>query len=108
ECNVIHTRALSNVNVSGGTNAVVQSIDANAEQVLDNIISSFGNSATNIGGFGSSVSNLGGFGGSVQVSGGFNQVQTTLLANVNLSAGTNPSSQPIDTNAAHLYTPPTQ
>src|SRR5207247_2101981 len=66
--------------------------------------SSFGNSATNIGGFGSSVSNLGGFGGSVQVSGGFNQVQTTLLANVNLSAGTNTYIQTIDTNAAQVLT----
>jgi hypothetical protein len=100
--NQIKTSALTNVNVTGGTNTYTQALDANAASVLENDVSAFGSSAASLGGFGSSLRSLGGFGGSVSATGGFNQINTSLLTNVNASGGTNTYVQSIDANSKQV------
>jgi hypothetical protein len=94
--NQIQTSALTNVNVTGGTNSYTQALDANAASVLESDVSAFGNSSGSLGGFGNALRSLGGFGGSVSATGGFNQIHASLLTNVNATAGTNTYTQSID------------
>jgi hypothetical protein len=102
--NAINISALANLNMSSGTNTVVQSFDPNAAQVLNTIIAGFGNQATTPGGFGQDLKTVGGYGGSIAETGGFNQIQTTLLASVSLGGGTNTYIQTVDANASQVLT----
>jgi hypothetical protein len=87
--NQIQTSALTSVTITGGTSSYSQVLDPNAAQVLQTAL-----------GFGSTVGALGAFGGTVMASGGFNQIQTSALAGVTLTGGTNSYAQALDPDAA--------
>jgi hypothetical protein len=100
--NTINTSVLTNTSIAAGTNTYNQFLDPNAVTLLDNTITGFGRSVSNLGGFGNAVSNLGGFGGSLSVAGGFNTITASMLTNVNVSSGKNTFDQTIDTNAENV------
>src|SRR5262249_22753373 len=91
-------------NVSGGTNTYDQTIDANAEKVLNQALStiqtSFGGSLASQGGFGAALNSLGGFGNSVTCRGGFKAGHSSILTTVRFDARPNNFVQSIDANSA--------
>jgi hypothetical protein len=78
--NTVYTSLLTAVTVGGGNNVYYQAFDANSLQVLNTALGA-------ITTFGGSASSLGGFGNTLAASGGYNGAQAGLLTSVQLSGG---------------------
>ncbi len=66
--NQVQTSLITSVNLGGGNNTYIQSLDANSAQVLESAIASFGGSLNSgIGGFGGQLDTLGGFGNNLDI-----------------------------------------
>src|SRR5262249_17087388 len=88
----IETTVLTSVTANDGHNLYIQSLDANAVQVLDAAIASFGGSGPN----------LGGFGGTGVFNGGFTDIHVTLVTNVTANGGNNTYTASLDANALQV------
>jgi hypothetical protein len=78
--NTINAGLLTSITATGGLNTFQQTIDTNAQTVLNAALQT-------MQGFGASPAPLGGFSTSVSATGGFNNAQSGLLTKVVLSGG---------------------
>jgi hypothetical protein len=120
--NTVYGSILLSVSMGGGKNSYIQTVDANAYQVLQQAITSFGatpgggtsfgssvNGTTTFGSttggtttFGASTSGITTFGGTITLDGGNNSVQTSLLTSVSMDGGSNLYVQSLNGNAVSL------
>jgi hypothetical protein len=120
----VYGSVLLSVNMGGGGNSYIQTVDANAYQVLHQAINSFGsttsggsgtsfgsttNGGTSFGSstsgtttFGATANGVTTFGGTITLDGGNNSVQTSLLTSVNMDGGSNVYVQSLNSYAVSL------
>jgi hypothetical protein len=118
----VYGSVLLSVNLGGGGNSYVQTVDANSYQVLQQAINSFGATtgggtkfgSTTSGGtqfgsstsgtttFGATANGVTTFGGTITLDGGNNSVQTSLLTSVSMDGGSNLYVQSLNSYAVSL------